>query len=1143
MPINLTTDLIINSEAKPLNSAIREALQTVAKGMLVALGMADLNPDLITSKKNMQGAFSKFTQMSLLISTETLDKKWLENVYTSYYLGATNFNRAAFEEIFRCGQNPILVWTKVFAQYSLPGLGFTLLKLHASKVITLPATFNWPTQRNSYYNALSLELCKGNELLEFIRSLDIPKNRTKKKEGDRDSNKPHESFGRVGHDQFRAEWLGTRGTKVLLALGWNHPEDMSLDDCRMLNECIKSTRVLRALVGTIKTLLDVLKAKFGNRAPIDGGTWMLQNRETRVEINRNTNTAAVWQLNATENIAQQLGSAEKILEALIKTKPSIGNFETIEKSPQLREYNFNDKYNFKNWFLLHQVFFKQKKYETSAKKKNILGVLGLYLFYYLPAWFEENSSDEIKYPDDPEKLIPAIFISRWIESDKNLPVTLVDFISSRSAASGVKNSSQYQVLNQISVFFDFLVENAGLLTGCENFKNHLSPYDYPRNPRTIGTNKRAIPRRLFSPYLQYVAAIKSYYDLVLVRLLDGSLDYIKYEQLRADFSTVDTFSNRASEIGYIPVVFYNNKCIPIRYISYQPGLVWYKLNDGRHAKIICPHSINQILCALMTGLRHNHIQWLDVRTFDRLVQDDDSAFTELYVNTDKVKRTGWAPIVNIEVIHLLRTQREWRKLVSGEHFNKLHNYNNNEQSIYEPILPLFSHGIDGAPHQDSMYYWAWYELLAGFQGFASNLFELDDQPKINLVQLLPPGVPYNDYTLKVTLQQWSSTANLRLRDNPKVELVPKSDITPHSSRVSVVTHTLTYLPVEIIGQFITGQTAATVTHYFNPDPEDAERNLVHQGLHLRDSALARGAVETIISDEKASHHIQVDMNSVLARSLKKDIENTIANHGCISLVIGDKDQSGVDILRERGIISLAFNTTEICPYENNCPESIIKMLRGFRRCSLCPAAVRSIDHLPAITAKKKQALEIMLIIDNKLSTPNLGKKYSDTDLDLLEDERQRHAEDIAGWEANEQILEVQRGRIASGVDTRRWLVEKPEIIQADLQKTQTPNSGSIYLLTRLAECVSYPGFQSEYIKTMIDNTRRRILARAGDLNAALSNRIPVDPASEFAGLIRSLVQANGLSSADIARLLDTDGHLELMEKPLIFGIEYDGDIS
>ncbi len=1133
MLLNLTTEIRIHADGAALDSAIRTALRVVADGMLRVLGLSDVNPERITSKTNIRGSFAKFTYGALLSSHEPLDREYLDEMFHAYrdYPG-DKIPSAVFEHLFRCQRHQALKYTKVHARESRPGIGFTLLQLHVMKIITLPPTFNWPSARdNEAYEALSLELCEPNELLRFIRSL-IPPHR-------RNGTPADPTFGRVADDKERAEYLCSKGTKVLLALGWHRLEDMALNECNdFVTACRKNG--VKPVTTVMYELFNALKLKFGSRASFDGHHWMHKhNRALRSAVAEH-GRAKSFLVEANTIIEQQLESLDTLYLKLLNAEPAVGNFDFVAEMHVKGELPLAAKYNFSKWFQLHTTYFRRTRYEAKQKVKNRLGILGLYLFYYLPSWFEAHPDSGIEYPDEPNKLLPGLFISRWMESDRSLPVTLTEFVGSRAKARDHDSTTQYGTLSALNIFFDFIEENSHILPGCNKFQNQLTKYDFPRTGRSYGTNKRAIPRQLFAPYIRYLWSIKSYIDHINERILEGLLGPEDCDALSGSFSFIDTFGISATALEYVPVVFFNDQCIPIRYLPFKPMFAWYKLKDGRHLRLVCPHGINQIICALLTGLRHNHIQWLDVRTFDKLVQDDDLEFTKLYVNTDKVKKSGWAPEVNMSVIEVLRSQKQWRELIGDEQFSKLHNYNGNDESEYEPILPLFAYTPAGAPHNDSLYQREWSDLLAAFQGFAPEMLGHSPHTKKQLIKLLPPKTRYGDPNLRASLRQWGSIDGLQLEDNPKVDLLPRSDITPHSSRVSVVTHTMTFLPPEFIGLHITGQSLGTVLHYYRPDPEDARLAIVHQGMRMRELALQEQAVATVIDpDKNSAHHIQVDVNSALARSIKINLEGTIADYGCISLIMRDGDTAGIDVLRERGVSAIAFNKTELCPYDNNCPESIVKMLRGIRRCSLCPCAVRSIDHLPAIAAKKKQVLEMVLVLDKKLDDPKATSKYTDTELDLLENDRQRLGEDIAGWEACEQMLEVQRTRIASGADTRRWMVERPSIIQEDLRKIETQTAGTTYLLSRLAESVSYPGFQSEYIKSMIDIARRRILARAGDSAAAFSNDIPVDPAAECAGLIRTIVEANGLTTPEVVSLLDTDQHLQSVTRPTILGVGYD----
>lgn len=1118
--LNKTNEVRFHISGEQLNTAIKDALNETAIVMLKFLGMENINLSKITSKTNIQGSFSKFVLGCTLDSDKPFDENYVSNAFDYWSKKKSSFNRQQFEYFMRNAQHPNLTYTKVFASNSLTGLGMFLLRLHALKWITLPAIFDWPGQRGNVTEHMSAALCSPNEVLSFIRSVNPPT----------DDKIPDEAFGKIGHDQNRAQMFGTRGTKVILALGWSQPEDINIPDCDELHAAFADIGV-KSLTGTMSSLLSTLKAKFGERAKCGDGEWMYQ-RRGRIAEAVMTKVLPAFFLENSKAVAETV-ELEDQYNLLLKSDPNMGNFSLIEKRRLAGVIRSNDAFDFSTWIALEDCYLTRNKFESRKNIENILGVFGIYLFFYLPKWFKKFESSELEYPDTPNKMLPGLFLNRLIKHAGNLPITFIEFVNERAIILNHSKQTHYRTIITTSKFLDFIEENALLLPNSDQFKNTLTRLDRPTSGRLNKTNKRALPQSLFTFYIKYLWCIKEYIDLMVERAVEGTLSSTDFDRLKGGLNVVDTFSKSTQMLGYTPVLIWGGKCIPIRYISYLPTANIFKLRDGRYVRVPCPHGINQILCALLTGLRHTHIQWLDYRTFDKFAKDDELDLTLLYVNTDKVREDGWTPYVNASVIKILRSQARWRDMVDDAAFSRLHMYNNNEESNYPAILPLFAYGTTGTPHGDEVYNNAWFDCLSDFQGLLVDIFKEHTASRAELVQLQPGNIKYNDPNRLEQLEVWYNTKQIQ------VELKIRTDMTAHSSRVSFVTHTLPHLSAELIGEHFTGQSPGTVIHYNNPSKEDQRASLLYQGVRLRDLALEGKAIKLIADPSKHStHHIQADVNSTLAGSMRLNLEGTIIDYGMISLVIHDDDATGLDVLRERGLSTIAFNKTEICPFDNTCPADVVVLLKGIHRCSLCPYAVRSIDHLPAVVARKKQQVEILYELDRKFEEPTRSR-YSEQDLTALERDRQRLSADIAGWEASEQILEVTRERIAAGADTRKWVVERPDIIKEELQRIETPNSGATYLLTRLAECVSYPNFQSPHVAGFFEAARRRILASAGQLDRAFSMQTPADAAAECAGLIRSIVESNKLTNEDVIRLLDTESHLEQLPKSIVLGVGYD----
>jgi hypothetical protein len=647
--------------------------------------------------------------------------------------------------------------------------------------------------------------------------------------------------------------------------------------------------------------------------------------------------------------------------------------------------------------------------------------------------------------------------------------------------------------------------------------------------------------------LDYIKALLEYSKVITDKIIEGKVESELFENLSVEIGEViDTF-RLSSIVGFVPLIVYKDRVVPLQFI---PNCLNINNTDAlkpngsaKAVNVPRPHALIQILVAVLTGLRHNHIQWLDVRTFDKCVTDDDIDFTLLHVNTDKRMKAEWEPHVNMDVIHYLRAQNEWRNRFDEPGFQTLHFYNNNPRTKWAKILPLFSFGLDGKPHSDKVYELVWKDLLSGLQGIVRDLGETTLK---QFCSLEPPGVKFNDVQRLKKKKEYGERDDVNARGigkrrrAPCCELGVKSGITPHSTRVTVVSENMTFLPADVIGKYITGQTVATVHHYYVPNPDDIRNENLNQrnSLKKRYEAMKNGI--NIDRDESRIQYIRADeVNSNLSKSLRENLQETIDAYGCISISCGAVELNGRDLLLETRATNAAENKTEICPYGNVCPREVLRVIGRAMRCGLCPVAVRSIDHLQAVSAKVKQMSEILDDLTRRLEAEmkSSSPQFTDEEFDQLENERSLIAAELAGWKLNEEVLYQVKNRVLAGLDSRRWVVQKPEAIERDLRKVAAPTNLTAYTLARLEECVAYPTLESPQIRARFDMMRRQLLARSGDIKAALSTDIPADPAGEFAGVLRSIVEANGLSRDEIVLLLEGDKHLVNLPKKSLLLLE------
>lgn len=1101
--INRTAAPIVNSEAKQLDSEIRRALEDSAKLVLELFDLTGIDFSKISTNRNLQVVFAKFVFMRTLGVGAPFNASYIEAVWNLY---STPTSEVVAEQFYACtlaGASAGFDFRRTYVRAYRRGLGYFLLALHCRGIITLPLCFDWPITAGNP-GVLYSRLGVFSELVGFVRSLE------------RNSEAlPHPAFNSVGMNRKRREWFLSYGGRLLLGTGWLKPEDAALEDLLQLREAAEALGFTEEISAT-KSLVVVLRARYGAAFAITPDDWEKYKSSPEGLAQRRDKQSGI----RFERLGTEAGGVDdaELLNEVCLAMPSMASPAVLRARVHLPGIAAELATFFGCWLDLQEAYRRVVKRESYKTVDQSIGYLNLYLFLYLPYWFQRHANTTLIFPSEPAKLISTVYIARLLPIQGAMPATFVEFLNHTQKFRGWVNDFVYAILKQVEGFFEFVEGHSRHLPGCAGFRQPIPDYAYPPVSRPSGTNKRPIPRRIFSLFLDYVEALRAHLNVVLELGIGGRIDMDELERsIARTGGVIDTFAT-SNLVGFIPVLFVRGKTVPLRYIPNILSLDWFPVG-ARTVKIPQPHALNQIVVALCTGIRHNHIQWLDARTFDKDVTTDDRDFAKLFVNTDKRRNKPWSANVNICVINVLRAQKAWRSLISADGFEKLCYYNNNPSTKWPPILPLFSSFMDGRPHPDMRYTTAWQDIVCAVDGLLPSLGIAD---LVQLSILAPPGVSFDDASAKSKREEYGGQCDR------VCELGVKSLISPHSSRVTVVSQYSTFLPAELIGSLITGQTPGVVYYYVRIEDEQLKDVQAHQAIALREKAY-RNEFENILhgNNGKGSHVRADDVNSNFSRSLRKNLNETLVSYGCISITVNDDATSGLDVLRETRAANAAENKTEVCPYGNHCPPEIVKQWRGPRRCGLCQYAVRSVDHLQAVAAKVKEFEEnlgaLTARIESALQT--IPPRFTEEELDRLDEERVRIAEELAGWKLNEEVLDKTRRRIAMGQESRRWIVQKPEVILLDLQRVEAPSNSTAYLIARLGECISYPTCESPIVRARFDMFRRELLARSGGSRKPFDTAISSDPAAECAGLLRSVVAANGLDFQQVVDLLEGDSHL------------------
>ena len=1114
--INTTKDEIVFVQARAnLHTSIKAALRDASKWLLEAYELQNLNLSTVTTKNYVSVAFSAFVERFILRDVgEKFDAQYVKDVFAFTSIEEGYCSPSLYAAVTRVGgaEN----YRKAYLPALRRGFSTFLVALHIRRVIVLPHSFSWPMGLDLGEKRKVIrrrELCPLEylpELLRLMRSVDY-------REGAQQTEDVFNSYTMKQRDR-----LVSTVQRLIVAAGWLEPADVNYEDMLALKVANDKTGFAMGKndMGLLM-LADLLERKYGDNSPVNGAGWRaaLANSKPDRALSRVARKSGAGHASLLEK-AFGAGHAS-LMEQAASLRSAVFAPEMLARVEALPGLKCDIRTLAATWISVERTFLRKARLESKKHRILALGYWNIYLFGYLTYWYEDNPDFKFEFPSTPKKLVSGVFISDLglLESQVR-PLAFVEFLDNLARIREWGAASHYALLKQIEKMFDFLEAHDTSLPESTGFRQPLNPQDYPAQTKSTGTKKRPIPRRVFRLFLSYLEALATFSNVVLERVVAGEIcdeDLIGFDAKR---TVIDCFV-RQDVFGFVPVVFYKGKTFPLKQI---PGVFYAevkKLKGRGAAKVPHPHGLHQILVALYTGLRHNHIQWLDAQTFDQKVDAHDGReFAELYVNTDKVKSAAWTPFVNFRVIEVLRQQKAWRALIEEPRFNDRVYYNNNPESKWGSFVPLFSYYSDGRPHSDNIYTSCWFRLLGGLQGLLGTVGESG----LRLVRFLPTGVAYGDPDMDQKLREYGS------KEKRLCEVSIKSDITPHSTRVSVVSHAIGILPADLIGSYWTGQTEATVYHYVVPDEEEALAEQVRQSLALRQKGYDQGYEAMLgASPGRISPYIKADdVNSNLSKSLKSNFEETISAYGCMSLSFGERDKTGLDVLRDTRAVGAVENKTEICPYGNQCPADVVEQLKGWRRCGPCNYAVRSIDHLPAITAKTRQVLEGLAEIEARIAAADGSTDYTADELDLLEHTRAVISEDLVAWQMAAEVLEVMRQRIAAGESAKSWHIQKPEIIEKDLRRALFPTNTTAYVLARLQESEAFPMLESPQIRARFDLLRRHLLANTGNIRAAFNMETSANPAAECLGLLRSIVAAHKLTMDDLKDILESDSYLESM---------------
>jgi hypothetical protein len=788
--------------------------------------------------------------------------------------------------------------------------------------------------------------------------------------------------------------------------------------------------------------------------------------------------------------------------------------------------------------LSFKAFIVSKSLQKTADHEFILGVFLSYVSVYLPSYYNKLDGNTEGIPTTFNEFGCAYFIvqnehiTQILSGGRPAPITLFKYIELLGEVLDWDwNKTTYARLIIIRDYCEYIERHALVLPDTDKFRSTISKNDMPKTKRGHTTVKNVIPREYFKTFIclletyEYmVEHINGMAEGVNGGLVDGQLVFPTYYELCESRTwsslwgktgSISTPELNLDRLNYTPIIYHEGKCYPLKHVMRFYGLTPYKVK-GDLVQRITPHAPRLLLLMANTGIRQQHLIWLDKDSYDSALSNRKSALAPLVVSTDK-SHSEWVSIVTRNVIEICDRQREWLESNEISSIKVPMWYGGTRKSAFGQFIPLFR--LDASPST-----WAIYDqfpkVLWTLQRFLRE--QVGDGECPDLAYWKPSNKKVTPGKLsdhRMTIEEFSKKG---------VDLSWKwklnSIYTPHGLRASFITDCMRFLPPDFIGRHLTGQFSEALVWYYNvmnTDDIADHRQLLLNLMKRNHEDIGKGFAPQMA--QKIG-----EINASLAKDIADDPGLAIAKHRLFSLSDIEDDKNGIATLRAKKHTILAHNGTHICPFNNTCPSEIIQNFGADKPCTLCPFAIRGDVHLPAIEAEKFKCLEMMKDCEVKIKTYKGRPKTSviKGDLKELESHYDRLSRDAAVLEALEAQLFHMRE-----INDNSFIVQDKDSITKLYKKIKGDDEVS-YLFKRLIDVQCFPDMDSPGLQRKFALLRHKLMLATNDLSGIIESHEEPEHVL-LASQLHSLMSVKGLSIKDIYRIASTDNAKAMTQLPIL----------
>ncbi|HCG8324453.1 TPA: hypothetical protein NJ543_002306 [Vibrio parahaemolyticus] len=549
--------------------------------------------------------------------------------------------------------------------------------------------------------------------------------------------------------------------------------------------------------------------------------------------------------------------------------------------------------------------------------------------------------------------------------------------------------------------------------------------------------------------------------------------------------------------GFSPIVWYVNDELKYSYVRLDsPSKIIENLfsmtNFGtietKVEHIITPllGPIRGFIVALEQGIRHKHIRYLDKRFFDQFVDPkNEDGIVQLLISTDKSRRNPWKASSHIDVVTMLRAERDFQNLRAD--VDHLISYNDTGLEV-----DVLFRNASGQPFSENVWAEIWKAFLNISQSIINHSFN-DVIEECEFVKMVP--LSSKDSMTSQTVEKIISSdseyvtrakvpgKNAKLgfdAQGHRVKLLAL--LSPHSTRTTYVSHRVGYIPIETVSKNIGHMKVATTFYYFKETEEERARKV---GEYRRANLmLVRGSNNT---DKIVPMRTMDVSQSEVKESFKHRPSETMSLYGFTSIPIVTVDDDGNEIINPTGMdlvtstpmSMIAFSSTHICVHNMECPSDIITENGGYQRCGVCRIKICHIDNLISIS-RIVQRLEIDLK-SNVTSLINLNRSKIDdkvvhkVEVAQLKREQSVLKSELLGWQAALRIVEQTRLKLLDKKNTNKFVVSAPQLLSKTISCETFKMSLPELFLNHMTTMSDVPSLNSPEVEKIIAKIEKRIL--------------------------------------------------------------------